>query len=94
MPKLEVKKASEVPAPTRASRAVREQQRLYDDFVKSIDAGGAGELQLESGETIRAVKVRLRRASTRVAIDLDIWDVDGRVYFRRLVRRGRPRKQG
>ena len=93
MPKLELKKASEVPAPTRASRAVREQQRAYDEFVRSVDVGGAGELQLERGETIRAVKVRLRRASTRVGTDLDIWDANGKVYFRRLVRRGRPRKQ-
>jgi hypothetical protein len=41
---------------------------------------------------VRSVKVRLRRASSRLGIDLDIWDVNGHVYFRRVTRRGRPRK--
>jgi hypothetical protein len=35
----------------------------------------------------------LRRASSRLNVDLDIWDADGHVYFRRVTRRGRPRKQ-
>jgi hypothetical protein len=42
---------------------------------------------------VRSVKVRLRRASSRLNVDLDIWDADGHVYFRRVTRRGRPRKQ-
>jgi len=74
-----------------ASRAVREQQQKYDDFVRRIDTGEVGDLELEPSENVRSVKVRLRRASSRVGIDLDIWDANGQVYFRRLTRRGRPR---
>jgi hypothetical protein len=41
---------------------------------------------------VRSVKVRLRRASSRMGVDLDIWDVNSHVYFKRVTRRGRPRK--
>ena len=93
MPKLHVRKPNEAPLPSRSSRAVREQQQKYDDFVRRIETGEVGDLELEAGENVRSVKVRLRRASSRVGVDLDIWDASGHVYFRRVVRRGRPRKQ-
>ena len=93
MPKLHVRKPNEAPLPSRSSRAVREQQQKYDDFVRRIETGEVGDLELEAGENVRSVKVRLRRASTRVGVDVDIWDASGHVYFRRVVRRGRPRKQ-
>ncbi len=93
MPRLNVRKASEVPLPSRASRAVRELQQKYDNFVRGVDVSEAGELELEAGDNIRSVKVRLRRASSRLSVDLDIWDANGKVYFRRVTRRGRPRRQ-
>ncbi len=93
MPVLHVRKASEVPAPSRASRAVREQQQKYDDFVRGIDLNEVGDLELEQGDNLRSVKVRLRRASSRLGLDLDIWDANGRVYFKRVAKRGRPRRQ-
>ncbi len=92
MPVLHKRKQTEVPPPSRASRAVREQQQRFDSFVKEIDVGDAGELQLEPGETVRSVKVRLRRASSRMGVDLEIWDANGKVYFRRVTRRGRTRR--
>ena len=92
MPRLMVRKASEVPLPSRASRAVRELQQKYDGFVRGVDVNEAGELELEAGDNIRSVKVRLRRASSRLSIDVDIWDANGKVYFRRVTRRGRPRR--
>jgi hypothetical protein len=79
MPRLSVKKVTEVPLPSRASRAVRELQQKYDNFVKGIDMSEAGELELEPGDNIRSVKVRLRRASSRLSVDIDIWDAHGRV---------------
>lgn len=91
MPKLQVRKASDVPSPSRASRAVREMQQRYESFIKDVESGAVGELTLEPGEAARSVKVRLRRASTRINVDLDIWDANGKVYFRRVTRRGRPR---
>ena len=93
MPLLHIRKPNEAPPPSRSSRAVREQQQKYDDFVRGIDANEVGDLELEPRENVRSVKVRLRRASSRLALDLDIWDANGHVYFRRVSRRGRPRKQ-
>lgn len=92
MPLLHVRKPSEAPPPSRSSKAVREQQQKYDEFIRSIDASEVGDLELESNENVRSVKVRLRRASSRIGIDIDIWDVNGHVYFRRITRRGRPRR--
>ena len=93
MPQLHVRKPNEAPPPSRSSKAVREQQQKYDDFIRSIDSTDVGDLELDSNENVRSVKVRLRRASSRLSVDLDIWDANGHVYFRRVTRRGRPRKQ-
>jgi hypothetical protein len=95
MPQLAVKKATEVPLPSRTSRAIQEQQRLYEDFIRSVGSD-VGELELSPGEQARGVKVRLRRASTRIGTPIEIWDADGRVYFKaeNKARRGRPRKSG
>jgi hypothetical protein len=93
MPKLHVRKPGDVPPPSRASRAVREQQQKFDDFVRGIDIADVGDLELDAGENLRSVKVRLRRASSRLGVDLDIWDANGHVYFKRVTRRGRPRRQ-
>ena len=92
MPLLHVRKPSEAPPPSRSSKAVREQQQKYDDFIRRIDTAEVGDLELEPNANVRSVKVRLRRASSRIAIDVDIWDVNGHVYFRRVTRRGRPRR--
>jgi hypothetical protein len=93
MPTLHLRKPNEAPLPSRSSRAVREQQQRYDEFVRRVEVSDVGDLELEAGENIRSVKVRLRRASSRLGIDLDIWDANGRVYFRRVTRRGRPRSR-
>lgn len=94
MPTLTVKKAADVPQPSRMDRAVREQHEMYEGFIKQIGAD-VGELELAPGEQVRAMKVRLRRASTRLGSQIDIWDADGKVYFATSgpKRRGRPRKQ-
>jgi len=92
MPVLHLRKPNEAPLPSRSSRAVREQQQKYDEFVRRVEVTDVGDLELEPSENVRSVKVRLRRASSRLGIDLDIWDVNGHVYFRRVTRRGRPRK--
>lgn len=93
MPQLHIRKPSEAPPPSRSSRVVREQQEKYDNFVRGIETSDVGDLELEPKENVRSVKVRLRRASSRLGIDLEIWDTNGHVYFRRITRRGRPRKK-
>lgn len=72
-------------------RAVREQQQAYEGFIRQLD-GNVGELELAPSENIRAVKVSLRRAGTRLGSALEIWDANDRVYFKAANRRGRPRK--
>lgn len=91
MPVLHVRKPNEAPPPSRSSRAVREQQQKYDEFVRKIDTNDVGDLELEPNENLRSVKVRLRRASSRLGLDIDIWDANGHVYFQRVTRRGRRR---
>jgi hypothetical protein len=94
LPKLMVRKAADVPSPVKTSRAVREQQELYESFIKQA-TGNVGEMTLDPADAIRSIKVRLRRAGTRLGVNLDIWDADGKVYFQAeapRTRRGRPRK--
>ena len=92
MPTLHKRRPEEVPQRTRGSRSVQEEQRLYDTFIK--DAGSdVGELELGDNESVRSVKVRLRRAATRAGTEILIWDSDGKVYFSSdAPKRGRPRK--
>ena len=91
MPSLNVRSASEVPPPRRSAKAVQEAQLQYEGFIQSIE-GDVGELQLDADENPRGVKVRLRRAATRLGKDIEVWDADGHVYFRVVTKRGRPRK--
>ena len=92
MPTLNVRNLNEVPAPSRGSKAVREEQQRYEGFIQAIN-GDVGELELALDENVRSVKVRLRRAASRLGKDLDIWDADDNVYFRAAAaKRGRPRK--
>jgi hypothetical protein len=92
MPTLYIRKPNEAPLPSRSSRAVREQQQRYDEFVRRVDQTDVGDLELDPNENVRSIKVRLRRAASRLGIDLDIWDANGHVYFRRVTRRGRTRR--
>jgi hypothetical protein len=42
------------------NRVVREQQELYESFIRDAE-GNVGELELGLGEELRSAKVRLRR---------------------------------
>lgn len=91
MPKLAIRKLEEVPAPARGTKAVRELQALYEGFIRDINSD-VGELELSPDEQVRSVKVRLRRAGTRLGKDLEISDVGQKVYFKAATKRGRPKK--
>ena len=91
MPSMTIRSASEAPVPNRSTKAVREAQLQYEAYVKAINSD-VGELELSPDEQARSVKVRLRRAATRLGREIEIWDADGRVYFRVATKRGRPRK--
>jgi hypothetical protein len=91
MPTLTIRDASEVPPPRRSPRSVQESQMQYEGYIQAIN-GDVGELELFADEQPRSIKVRLRRAATRLGKDIETWDADGKVYFRLVTRRGRPRK--
>lgn len=91
MPTLTIRNVSDVPAPRRSSKAILESQLEYEGYIERIGAD-VGELELGEGEQPRSVKVRLRRAATRLGKEIETWDVEGRVYFRAVAKRGRPRK--
>jgi hypothetical protein len=82
MPLFNVRSPSEVPQPSKSPKSVQEYRRQYEDYVRTI-ADNVGELGLLPGDTIRSVKLRLRRAARRVGIDLEVWDAGERVYFRK-----------
>lgn len=91
MPSFAVRSRHEVPAPSKSPKAVQEAQRQYENFIREV-GDNVGELELQPEEQARSVKVRLRRAGTRLGTDLDIWDANERVYFKKKARRGRPPK--
>ena len=91
MPTMTVRKASDVPIPVKGTKATREAQQQYEEFIQAINSD-VGELELSEGEQPRSVKVRLRRAATRLGREIETWDAEGRVFFRVATRRGRPRK--
>lgn len=91
MPKFTVRKPGEVPQNTRVSKAVRERQLAYEEYITSV-GDQVGELELDPSEDIRSTKVRLTRAASRLGVSINAWDANGKVYFRKEVHRGRPRK--
>jgi hypothetical protein len=91
MPKLSVRSSNEVPQPSTASKAVQEARRQYEGYIRVVGTN-VGELEILPEEQVRSVKVRLRRAAKRIGSELDIWDINDRVYFRVRPKRGRPRK--
>jgi hypothetical protein len=77
---MKVRTAAEVPAAVRGTRAAREAQQEYEGFIRAINSD-VGELQLSAGEKPRGVKVRLRRAASRLGREIDTWEADGRVLL-------------
>jgi hypothetical protein len=80
MPKLSVRSGNEVPQPTRASMAVQEARRQYEAYIREV-GNNVGELEILPGEQVRSIKIRLRRAATRIGSELDIWGINDRIYF-------------
>jgi hypothetical protein len=59
----------------------RERKRLYEGYLADVTADAVGELQLEPGDSSRSVQQALRYAAQRLAIKLEIWRHDDRIYF-------------
>ena len=95
MPALVVRESSKVPPPQKADAATLAHQQLYEGFIREVGATNVGQLELGDGEELRSVKTRLTRAAKRIGAELQIWDADGKVYFKNAAdtpKPGRPRK--
>ena len=90
MPTMTIRIASEAPAPNQSTKAIREAQLQYEEYVRAINSE-VGELELSPDEQASGVKVRLRSAATRLGGEIEIWDANGRVYFRVATKGGRSR---
>jgi hypothetical protein len=54
----------------------------YEGFVNGVKKGQVGKLSPSSGETARGVVLRISRAGKRLGRSIDVWVVDGAVYFK------------
>lgn len=66
---------------TAADRAIQEQ---YNEYVLlARQSAENGKLTPDGSETMRSVKMRVRRAASRLNLDtgMKVWDVSGIVYF-------------
>ena len=89
MPTLAVRQLAQVPSPRSTSTASLKQQRTYEGFLRDVGSANVGELHLDASENLRSVKVRLRRAAKRSGVEIEVWDIDGKVYFRNASRPAR-----
>jgi hypothetical protein len=56
----------------------------YSEIVQRLTTEMSGALQLEEGESARTAKLRLRRASKRLGVELEIWEEAGLIHFQRV----------
>jgi len=54
----------------------------YEGFVNGVKKGQVGRLSPSSGETLRAVAVRVSRAGKRLKRSVNVWYGDEAVYFK------------
>lgn len=85
MPTAQGRSFGAVPSPSRGSRKSRVKQSQYNDFVRMLEVEGTEvvDLELTEGEEPRAIKMSLHQAAKRVGIEIDVWDLNGHVYFRK-----------
>lgn len=65
------------------TKEIAQRQAIYESFLCELPHGHVGQLELCEGETVRSVKVNLRRTSTRLGIKISVWGIgNGPVYFK------------
>jgi hypothetical protein len=52
-------------------------------FLQQLGGKDVGDIELEPSDNLRRVKLRLRRAASRLGLDLEIWTTSGHLYVRR-----------
>lgn len=74
--------AKKAPAPARPPVLLQDRMLEYDGFVRRLKNGQVGKLTPTGNETTRALMLRLGGASRRLKKRVDVWAVDGVVYFK------------
>jgi hypothetical protein len=74
--------ASQAPRPLRKGAGLVARMAEYEGFVNGVKKGQVGKLSPSSGETARGVVLRISRAGKRLGRSVDVWVVDGAVYFK------------
>src|SRR5947207_864969 len=76
-----------------------QQRQVYRDMLSQLEDGRDMEVQPEAGETIRKIKVNVRRSANEVGVNVGYGETqDGTLLVwkeaprQRRARRGRPRK--
>lgn len=83
---------ADVPMPSRTSRKSRAKQYEYNGYLAILNTSEVGVLELEDGDNPRSVKVSLRNAAKRMGFEVDTWDSNGQVFFRKAIG-GRGKKR-
>jgi hypothetical protein len=82
MAEFEVIKQSQAPRRPTSPGPLGERMAEYDDYVGSLKRGQAGKLVPADGESLRGIVLRVTRAAKRLSRPIEVWTVDGTVYFR------------
>lgn len=82
MAEFAVIKRSEAPRRPTTPGPLRSRMAEYEGYVASLKKGQAGKLVPAGDESLRAVALRVSRAGQRLARPIEVWTVDGAVYFR------------
>ena len=96
MLKFAYRKPSEVPSYTHTNPDVIELQKTYDGYISAMIPSAknmVGVLELDTSESTRSVKIRVRRAATRKGVNVKVWGYKREVFFQVEPRRGRRRNQ-
>lgn len=84
MAKFVMVEPTEAPKNDTSSKADREMREAYQAAIRdTIAAGKVGQVTIDEGETQRSIKVRLRHAATVIKAEIDVWDVNNIVYFKK-----------
>lgn len=81
MAEFSVIDVARAPQPKKTPRSLARRMAEYDAYVSSVKKGQVGKLSPSAGESPRAVAVRVSRAGKRLGHSIDVWVVDGAVYF-------------
>jgi hypothetical protein len=79
-------------AAPRSEPGRRERRLLYDGYLADLPPDAIGELRLEPEDSSRSVQQALRYAAQRSAIKIEVWRVEDRIFFQRVLE-GEPSRR-